>query len=159
MTTIEEQIWDYIDGKCDAETRRELEVKIAADGTYQAMYREFMAVNMQLRELALDEPPMAFNRKVMDLVALEVAPVSLKTRVDQRIITGIAIFFIVMIAAVIGYAFSQADYTLPKMTFSFSFDSHLTPLLIKGFLFADALLGLLYLDALLRKKGYKKRVA
>lgn len=152
MTTIEEQIWDYIDGKCDAETQHVLEAKIAVDETYKAMYTELMSVNQHLQDMTLDEPTMAFNRKVMDLVQLEVAPVSLKTRVDQRIISAIAGFFLLIIVSMIAYAFSQADYTLPRMNFSFSLDSRITPLLIKGFLFLDALLALLYLDALLRKK-------
>lgn len=97
---------------------------------------------------------MAFNRKVMDLVELELAPVSLKTKVDNRIIYGIAAFFVVLIAAILVDVISQLDFTLPKTTLTVHVDmkQYLSPALIRVFIFSDVILGLLYLDGLLRRK-------
>lgn len=157
MTTIEEQIWDYIDGNCTAEEKLAIETRIIADEAYSALYLELSEVHQHLGAIELDEPPMAFNRNVMNLVDLEIAPVSLKTKVDRRIIYGIAAFFILALCAIFGYALSQVQFkvstvhmNLPSMNIDFT--RYLTPTFIKIFVFTDLLLGFLYLDGFLRRK-------
>ncbi|WP_158796307.1 hypothetical protein [Pedobacter sp. L105] len=154
MTTIEEQIWDYIDGNQDAALRSETAVKIAEDEDYKSVYLELIAIHQQIGEISLDEPSMGFNRKIMELVELEMAPVSLKTKVDHRIIYGIAAFFILVITAIMVGIISQINFTLPKTTFRVNVDmkQYFTPTLIRAFIFSDVILGLLYLDGLLRRK-------
>lgn len=157
MTTIEEQIWEYIDGNCTAEEKLAIEAKIASDKSYSLIYQELLTVNEQLKTIDLDEPSMAFNRKVMDLVNLETAPIALKTKVDQRIIYGIAAFFILGIFSILIYALSQTHFrasgtTLNLPAFDLQVSSYVTPTFIRIFLFADLLLGFIYLDSFLRKK-------
>ena len=152
MTTIEEQIWDYIDGIGSAEYISEIEDKIASDEAYKAIYQELSALHQQIGDISLEEPSMSFSRNVMEMVSLEIAPASLKTKVDKRIIYGVSAFFIIAIAAIFIYALSQLQFTGPKVTLTFNLTSYMTPTLFKGFLFADMIIGLLYLDRLLRKK-------
>jgi len=154
MTTIEEHIWDYIDGNCDPASQSEIEHKIATNENYKALYFELYAIHQQIGEISLDEPAMAFNRKVMDLVNLEIAPVSLKTKVDNRIIYSIAGFFILLIGAIFIYTLLQIGFAIPKLTLttSLNLNQYLTPALIRGFVFFDIIIGLLYLDGLLRRK-------
>lgn len=157
MTTIEEQIWDYIDGSCTAEEKLTIKTKIASDKAYSIIYRELLAVNKQLADIDLDEPSMAFNRRVMNLVEMETAPVSLKTRVDHRIIYGIAAFFILAIVSIVIYSISQIQFSasatkLEWPSVNFDFNRYLTPTFIRIFLFVDLLLGFIYLDGFLRRK-------
>lgn len=152
MTTIEEQIWDYIDGIGSAEYRSEIESKIATDEAYKAIYQDLSALHQQIGDIGLDEPSMSFSRNVMEMVSLEIAPVSMKTKVDKRIIYGVSAFFIIAIAAIFIYALSQLNFTASKVTLTFNLTNYMTPALFKGFLFADVIIGLLYLDRLLRKK-------
>lgn len=152
MTTIEEQIWDYIDGIGSVGYRLEIERKIASDEAYKALYQELLALNQQIGEISLDEPSLSFSRNVMEMVKLEIAPVSMKTKVDTRIIYTISAFFIVAITAIFIYVLSQLHFTAPKIDVAVNLTSYLTPNLIRGFLFIDVVIGLLYLDRLLRKK-------
>jgi len=155
MKTIEEQIWNYIEGNLTIEEKKAIEEKIAADKTYSNLYEELSAVNLHLTKLETDMPSMAFNRKVMDLVDLEIVPVSLKTKVDQRIIYGVASFFILTLSAILIYAVSQTHFSasaikVPDLNIDFS--RYLTPMFIKIFLFTDLILGFIYLDGFLRRK-------
>lgn len=152
MTTIEEQIWDYIDGVGSADHILEIEGKIASDEAYKAVYQELSALHQQIGKISLDEPSMSFSRNVMEMVNLEIAPVSMKTKVDNRIIYGISAFFILAVTAIFIYVLSQLHFTAPKMNVAVNLTSYLTPNLIRGFLFIDVVIGLLYLDRLLRKK-------
>ena len=75
MKTIEEQLWDYIDGNCTIEERIEIEHKIKANLQYHRTYEELLSVHQELEKLNLDEPSMSFNRNVMEKVNLEIKPV------------------------------------------------------------------------------------
>ena len=155
MKTIEEQIWDYIDDNLTIEEKSAIAAKIATDQTYSELYQELSAVNLHLGKLEIDMPPMAFNRKVMDLVAQEIAPVSLKTKVDLRIIYAVAGFFILTLSAILVYAISQIHFTASAINVpevSIDFTRYLTPAFIKIFLFTDLLIGFVYLDGFLRRK-------
>jgi hypothetical protein len=155
MKTIEEQIWDYIDRTLDREEQESMQTKIVTDPTYRKIYDELVAVNLQLQQIDIDMPSMAFNRKVMDQVALEVAPVALKTKVDQRIIYTVAALFVLPVLAILLYAIAQTDFkmfavNIPEMDLDFS--AYFTPLFVKIFLFTDMVLGFICLDGFLRRK-------
>ncbi len=112
-----------------------------------------------LKGMELEEPSMSFTRNVMEQVKLEKLPVSLKTRVDNRIIYGIAAIFGAFIAEVIIYAIANttASYKLPelKMDFSEAVDKTLTPGFLIAFLFIDVIIALVYFDSILRRKRAK----
>jgi hypothetical protein len=159
MITMEEEIWDYIDGNASPAQALSVAAKIAADPAYGSLYKELLAINAQMSEIELEEPSMSFTRNVMEQVKLEIAPVSLKTKVDTRIIYGITAFFVCAIMAILTYVFSNSTFTLPdlKLTTGFQmeqidFSKYVTPAFIKGFLFIDLLLALVFLDSFLRRR-------
>jgi hypothetical protein len=157
MNTIEEQIWDYIDGNCRADEKELIAAKIASDESYSMLYQKLLLINRQLNQIDMDEPSMAFNRKILDMIDNERAPLSLKTKVDQRIIYLIGGIFIFLMAAILIYAVSQTVFTFSGMqtqmrSMNLNFSAYLNPVLIKVFLFTDLLLGFLYLDSFLRRK-------
>lgn len=159
MITIEEEIWDYIDGNSSAAQRLTMEAKIASDPIYRSLYEEFLDINAQMAGMDLEEPSMSFTRNVMEHVKLEIAPVSLKTKVDKRIIYSISAFFICTILAIVGYIVANSDVTFQSIKLanfsaasSLDFSKYITPTFIKVFLFVDMLLAFAYLDSLLRRK-------
>lgn len=112
-----------------------------------------------LKGMELEEPSMSFTRNVMEQVKLERAPVSLKTRVDNRIIYGIAAIFGAFIVSVLIYAIANTSttYKLPevKLDLSSAVNKTLTPGFLMAFLFIDVIIALIYFDSILRRKKAK----
>jgi len=163
MNTIEEQLWNYIDGNCTAVEKAEIEAKLAVDLQYQKVYEDLIAVNNELKQMDLEEPSLSFTRNVMEKVNLELRPVALKTKIDKRIIYTIAGFFITSILGIFAYAIVISDsnfsFEMPKM--NFDTDKIINPVTIQLFVFIDVALALIYLDSYLRKgkmKAQKKGV-
>lgn len=151
--SIEEQIWDYIDGNLDSGQKAAIGHKIATDATYQSVYQELFAVHQQMETIELEEPSMSFTRNVMEQVKLEIQPVSLKTKIDHKIILGIASFFILALVSVLVYAVSNVQFTVAKWTLpTLNIEPFITPFSIRIFLFIDLLIGLICIDSIFRKK-------
>ncbi|ALL04133.1 hypothetical protein AQ505_00655 [Pedobacter sp. PACM 27299] len=161
MITIEEEIWDYIDGSSSQEQQLAVEAKIASDPVYRSLYQEFLEINKEMSGLGLEEPSMSFTRNVMEQVKLEIAPVSMKTKVDKRIIYSISGFFIFSMLAIVTYIVANSDFTFQDAKFGklfssgqLDFSKYFTPTFIKIFLFVDVLLAFAYLDSFLRTKRH-----
>ncbi len=152
MINIEEQIWDYIDGNLTEDQQTAIQHKIATDETYKSVYQELLAIHQQMETMELEEPSMSFTRNVMEQVQLEMAPVSLKTKVDGRIIYCISGFFILLLLSVLIYVISQSHLTLSKWTFSIDIERFITPVSIRTFFFIDLIIGFLCIDKLVRRK-------
>ena len=112
-----------------------------------------------LKGMEMEEPSMSFTRNVMEQIKLEKQPVALKTRVDNRIIYGIAAIFGAFIAGVFIYAIgnSTVTYELPKVKIDLTgaVDKTLTPGFLTAFLFIDVVIALIYFDSILRRKKAK----
>jgi len=160
MNTIEEQLWDYIDGNLDDSSKKAIEEKIASDAEVRSQYEDLLKLNLVFNELDLDEPSMSFNRNVMESIALTPAPVAMKTKVDKKIIYSIGGFFLFSLLAVLGYVLYNANLEMPqfnlKVNFDFKLEKYITPTTIYAFLFADLVIGLIFLDQFLRKKVAQK---
>jgi hypothetical protein len=160
MKTIDEEIWDYIDGSCDAAESERITAKIATDERYANSYQELVKLNTMMAADELDEPSMSFSRNVMDAVALEIAPKKLTTRVNNNIIYSIAAFFILSILAIFIYVLANStpsgtEFKMPSLSFRFDLNQMLSPLYMKIFLMFDLTLLLLYMDRLIRRKMHK----
>jgi hypothetical protein len=156
MKTIEEELWEYIDGTCNPAECLEIQAKIASDPIYQQSYSELMQVHQMISAEELDEPSMSFTRNVMEQVNVEIAPVALKTKVDHRIIYTIAGFFILSILAIFTYAlmnstYSMPEFKMPQINLIKPMSAEVTSLSIKAFLFLDLVLALVYFDRFIRK--------
>ncbi|MBB6237340.1 hypothetical protein HDC90_001961 [Pedobacter sp. AK013] len=160
MNTIEQQLWDYIDGNLNDSSKKAIEEKIESNAEIKSQYEELLKLNLVFNELDLDEPSMSFNRNVMESVALAPAPVAMKTKVDKKIIYSISGFFLVSLLAILGYVFYNVNFKMPQFHFKanldFNVEKYITPTAIYAFLFADLVIGLIFLDQFLRKKVTQK---
>jgi hypothetical protein len=162
MMNAEEQLWDYIDGVCTASQKIEIEAKIAQDLSFRKIYEEFLAIHQLMEETDLEEPSMSFTRNVMEQVKMEIAPVSLKTKVDNRIIYGIAAFFILSMLSMLIYAVANTTFAplnLPEFKMpshavanSLNISAATTKTGVQLFFFVDIVLGLICMDGFLRKR-------
>jgi hypothetical protein len=108
-----------------------------------------------LKSMELDEPSMSFRRNVMEQVALEIVPVTLKTKVNKQIIYSIAAFFTACILGIFVYALANSNFDnswskieldLGKVT-----DKITSSQFLKLFLMLDAVIALIWLDSFFRK--------
>lgn len=154
MKNREEQIWNYISGDCSAEEKQELERLMIEKPEYQLLFQEINATHLAFMQLELDEPSMGFQRNVMEQITLEPIPGRFPM-VDKRIVRGIAGFFALSICSVLAYAFYLTNWNdttvalkMPDVNWRVYFNK---PVLY-AFLFLDMILGLYFLDYILRKK-------
>ena len=156
MNTIEQQLWDYIDGNLDEPSKKAIEEKIASDAAIKSQYDDLLKFNLSFEGIDLDEPSMSFTRNVMESVALVPAPVAMKTKVDKKIIYSIGSFFVFSLLALFGYVLYNSNLSMPQfdmnVNFDFNLDQYITPTTVYSFLFADLVIGLIFLDQFLRKK-------
>lgn len=165
MKSVDEKLWDYIDGSCSAEEAKAIAMLIATDNVYGDKYDELLKFNEGFAEVEMDEPSMAFTYNVMETIRTTHAQSPLKAAINKRIILGIAAFFIVSIAVLLivtigSVNWSVAGNTSVKMPAQFNtttINSFFTGPAIKGFLFFDLVIGLFLLDTYLRRKGVVKQ--
>lgn len=163
MNSIEEKLWNYIDGSCTAEEKQAIAILIAKDEVYMRKYHELLKLNEEFTSMELDEPSMAFTYNVMETIRTQHAQQPLKAAINKRIILGIAIFFIVTIAALVMFALSSVNWhtadnsiKVPEQLSVNHVTSFFTGPVIKGFLFFDVVIGLFLLDTYLRRKSVLK---
>jgi len=159
MTTIEGEIWDYIDGNGTAAKLQATADKIATDSAYAAIYHELHSVHQQIAEIDLETPSMSFSRNVMEQLQSEPAPVRLRTKVDKRIIYSISAFFIASIVFLLADIFGQVrgsassfDLNLDLNLATQGLRQAISPMVLKVFLFVDVLLAFAYLDTLMKRR-------
>jgi len=156
MSTIEQALWDYIDGNLNEFSKKAIEEKIESTAEIKAQYEELLKLNSAFNALDLDEPSMSFTRNVMDNIALAPAPVAMKTKVDKKIIYGISGFFIISLLSLFGYVLYNSNLSTSKFGFNtnlnFNLAQYITPTVLYSFLFFDLVIGLVFLDQFLRKK-------
>ncbi|WP_421945658.1 anti-sigma factor family protein [Pedobacter sp.] len=160
MNLIEQQLWDYIDGNLTEAEQKDIELKIADNSDIKQQYEDLLSINNTLNELEIDAPSMSFTRNVMESVALEPAPVALRTKVDTRIVYGVSLFFLLPLLAIFGYVVSTTSFTMPNFSkyFStnFNIQDYLTPTTVYVFIGVDVILALIFMDYLLRKNLNQK---
>jgi anti-sigma factor RsiW len=163
MNTVEEKLWNYIDGSCTPEEQEAIRRLIAQDEVYRRKYDELLALNAEFAAMELEEPPMAFTYNVMEGIRNEAALKPLKARVDKRIIRGIGLFFglsisvmlIIALGSIHWSAAAAAGSTPVKFTLP-NINHYLTGPAMQIFLFFDVVLALYLGDSYLRKKRMQK---
>lgn len=164
MNTIEEKLWNYIDGTCSGEERKAIDILIAEDEIYRRKYEELLALNREFSKMEPDEPSMAFTYNVMEAIRAEHARQPLKAGINKRIIKGISGFFIVSIALLLILLISNVhtgsaniSVHLPDSLRLPDIKNYLNKPVLEGFLFFDIVLGLFLFDAWLRRKNVSKQ--
>jgi hypothetical protein len=168
MNSIEEKLWNYIDGTCTPAEQEAIALLIEQDEVYSKKYSELQQLNTEFSAMDLDEPSMAFSYKVMETIRTGHAMQPLKAAIDKRIILGITAFFIITMAALLIFALSTVNwhagsgFKLPgELNFTQLKPAHITSYLtgavVKGFLFFDVVMGLFLLDNYLHHKNFAKQ--
>ncbi len=160
MKSIEEKLWDYIDGNCTPNEQKAISLLIETDKAYKDKYNELLQLNREFNSMELDEPSMPFTYNVMEAIRIEQAQKPLKATINTFIIKGIAAFFLLsitglLIASISAMGWSadtQTTYSL-KMT---DLNSLLNSRVLNIFLFLDTVIGLLFVDTYLRKRRFLK---
>nr|MBC7612837.1 hypothetical protein [Pseudopedobacter sp.] len=162
MNTIEERIWDYLDGICSSEEQEIILKLIANDPVYQDKYQELLAVQKDIQLLELDEPSMSFTNKVMDEVAFQSKPLSAKAKIDKKIIYGISTMFGVLLLICLAITFKGIDWSssaalpvklnLDQLSKQIKLSSEAKNLILYGFLMFDTIAALMLMDKYLRKR-------
>jgi hypothetical protein len=159
MNSIEEILWNYIDGNCTPEEQKIINALIAEDEAYRIKYQELLSLDKQFSAVELDEPSMAFTYNVMEAIRTENALVPLKAAINKKIIIGITIFFGVTLLAALIFAVASMNWSTasPAVNLTYNFkmpaiDPNKTKIAVEGFVFFDVVLALFLLDAYLRKK-------
>ncbi|RWY52423.1 anti-sigma factor family protein [Mucilaginibacter gilvus] len=170
MNSIEEQLWNYIDGSCTPAEQQAITALIAQDEAYRIKYNELLKLNQEFSTMEMDEPSMAFTYNVMETIRTANALKPLKAAINKRIIWGIAAFFIITIAILVIFALSTLNWSMPSGNGRFDVNIKMPEQLdsnhvksffsggvLKGFLFFDLVMGLFLLDAYLRRKQNAKQ--
>lgn len=134
---------------------------LQTDPEWKSVYLELQDVNTLITKTDLmEEPSMRFTRNVMEEVGkYKVAPAT-SSYINNKIIFGIAGFFILAIVAILAAGIAQIDFSQPAtelQKYQVDWSKYLTSPLMNGFLFIDAIVGLLLLDRYLRRRNEKLR--
>lgn len=165
MNTIEETLWNYIDGNCTADEQKAISTLIARDEVYRLKYNELLKLNNEFSAMEIDEPSMAFTYNVIESIRAEHAQKPLKATINKRIIMGITIFFVVTIVALL--VFILANMQLPAASIPANvitglkipdLGKYITKPVMEGFMFFDVLLALFLFDTFLRRKNFQRQV-
>jgi len=110
---IEERLWNYIDGTATGDEKSVIEKLVQENAEWKAKYHELLEVHTLIQSSDLEEPSMRFSKNVMEEIAkLHIAPAT-KTYINNKIISGLGIFFIAMIVGFLVYGFGQVDWSAP----------------------------------------------
>jgi hypothetical protein len=160
---IEQTLWEYIDGSIAADEQTLIEKLIAENAAWRSKYNELLEVNQLLLSTELDEPSMRFTRNVMEEIAkYHIAPAT-KQYINNKIIFGIAAFFITVILSFVIYGFSQINWTaasdssspigidLRNVDYGRMFNNNF----VNVFMMLNVVLGLMLFDRYLNSKRKK----
>jgi hypothetical protein len=157
--TIEERLWEYIDGTCSEKEKTFIGQLIATNIEWKAKYKELLEVHQLMSDLELEQPSMRFTQNVMEEIGkLHIAPAA-QSYINKKVIWGIGAFFILSIVGFLIYGFGQVNWSssngnssfpidLSKLDFSVFFNNTYTSV----FMMVNVILGLVLLDMYLGKK-------
>lgn len=161
--SIEERLWDYIDGVSGTEESSVIKRLLETDSTWKSKYNELLQASEWLRSSELDQPSMRFTRNVMEEIAkLHIAPAT-KSYINKKIIWGIAFFFIALIAGFLIYGFSQMQWSVSennsilKNVNSIDFSKFFSNTWVNVFMMVNVTVGLFLLDNYLSNKRKQLR--
>jgi hypothetical protein len=163
--TMEERLWDYMDGLGSPAQRAAIADLIRSDTQWGVKYQELLEAHQLLTASDLEAPSLRFTKNVMEEIArFQVAPAT-RTYINKNVIRGIGAFFLVTITGFLVYFLSQFKWS----TGSYHSDDH-TPLVdrigfakvdwtkvftsvpISLFLLVLVVLGFIFLDMRLQRR-------
>ena len=160
--TIEERLWDYIDGSCNQEEKTFIEQLLATNLEWKAKYKELLEVHQLMGSLELEQPSMRFTQNVMEEIGkYQIAPAA-QSYINKKVIWGIGIFFLLTIVGFLIYGFGQVNWSSGNDNANWSFDLSkidfsvfINNTYMNVFMMVNVVLGLALLDMYLGRKKKK----
>jgi hypothetical protein len=155
---MEARLWAYIDGI--SEETSVIEKLVAENREWKEKYAELLEVHQLMAVTELEEPSLRFTKNVMEEIArFQIAPAT-KQYINQKIIWGIAFFFVTMIIGFLGYGIAQIDWSEAGSTSSpigvdlgaVDYSKMFNNTLMNMFMMLNIILGLFLLDRYLNLK-------
>ena len=167
LNEMEARLWEYIDGFSGDGERSAVEKLIAENAAWRVKYHELLDIHQSIDMIELEEPSMRFTRNVMEEIARhQIAPAA-KKYINNKIVWGIAAFFITMFIGFLIYGIAQIDWTvagdskstmgidLGKVDYSQMFNNNF----VNMFMMLNVLLGLVLLERYLSNRLNKAKEA
>jgi hypothetical protein len=166
MEEMELRLWEYIDGTGSEAERSTIERLVAEQAEWKAKYQELLEVHQSIQLVELEAPSLRFSKNVMEEIArLQIAPAA-RQYINNKVVWGIAAFFVTVILSFLVYGFSQINWStgegvnsdlLDKVTGA-DYSRMFNNTFVNGFMMLNVILGLLLFDRYLanRKRTYQK---
>lgn len=165
QSSMEERLWDYIDGHSNTEEIMAIEALIKSDDTWRRAYGKMTALNEALQSTELEQPSMRFTKNIMERIAsLKITPKAI-TYINKKIIWSIGGFIMLIMASVLIYAFTQVDWntggktSLPFNPGNIHVENLFNSTYLYIFMMINTVLGLMLLDKYLQRKKSKESQA
>lgn len=166
MITMEQRLWELIDGQVTPTERSSLEELIQTQKEWREKYNELLELNRLMHHSELDAPSLRFTKNVMEEIArMHIAPAT-RTYINKKIIFGIAGFFLFLILGFLIYGFglmrnegtpeisvSSSMPQMDKMNWSIFFSNNW----VNAFMMINIVIGLFLLDNYLGRKRKEMR--
>ncbi len=156
--SIDDRLWEYIDGLSSREEKSAIEKLLETNREWKEKYHELLELHQLVQSSALEEPSLRFTKNVMEEIAkYHIAPAT-KTYINNKIIWGLATFFIVLVIGFLIYGFGQVDWnakTDTNLLIDFrkiDFSKFINNTYINIFMMINVVLGLVLLDRYLASK-------
>ena len=157
---METRLWEYIDGISEETEKSRIEQLIRDNAAWRAKYSELLEVHQMLDLTELEQPSLRFTKNVMEEIAkYNIAPAT-KSYINNKIIWGIGLFFITLIAGLVVYSIAQVDWSVGSDSKSpigvdftqVDYSAIFSNTFVNIFMMANIILGLMLLDRVLAKK-------
>ncbi len=161
--SIEEQLWEYIDGTLPSEKRPVIDRLVEEDAAWKSVYWELLEVHHMLQSSELEQPSLRFTKNVMEKIPSHHILPAAKKYINKKIIWAIGTFFITLIAGFLIYGLSQVHWdstTKTNFFFDFSkidFSRFFSSTYTYVFMMMIVVLGMMMLDNILRNNKTKLR--
>src|SRR4030095_3313807 len=107
---IDDRLWEFIDGQSSLEETSAIETLIETNKQWKEKYHELLELHQLAQSSTLEEPSLRFTKNVMEEIAkYKIAPAT-KAYINNKIIWGIGMFFIIMVVGFLIYGFGQVDW-------------------------------------------------
>ncbi|MFN2458241.1 MAG: hypothetical protein ABR502_08590 [Chitinophagaceae bacterium] len=159
-SVIELRLWGFIDETIPPVERSEVEKLITENATWRSKYQELLQVNELIHSSELEQPSLRFTKNVMEqIVKYQIAPAT-KKYINNKLIWGIAAFFIIVIIGFVIYGISQVDWSaetnesVAGIGFTaVDYSNIFNNTFVNVFMMANVILGLMLLERYLSNKN------
>lgn len=164
---MEAQLWAYIDGHTLPAEAAAVERLIQTQQIWREKYQSLIQLHQDIgSHLELEEPSMRFTQNVMEEIARQHIAPATRAYINNKIIYGIAGFFITTIVGFVVFALSRVNWTAPGQSSTgidwkaLNISSFTNSGFLTIFMLVNIVLGLMLLDRYLsqQKKRWKDQV-